>query len=272
MGMPWVKLYTDFLDDPKVGFLSDAAQLLFVKLILMAGECDAEGYIANGETPLTQQQIAWRLRIAPESFAAALAELAQAGLVREDDGLILVTNFQKRQDRSQSEKREMWRERKRRQREAQNVTRESRVNHACVSPLEGEKNREREEREEDPIDGADAPSPTGDRPSPPVLSFQEWLTELQGRNKAATMVRMHAQLYPGRDPPDYGRIGAAARRIGSWSLLAKHLWDESSRPPVGDVFDYIERKHKRGGYRSNGSHAEELDEREREAIARAVHT
>jgi hypothetical protein len=162
MGMPWIKLYSDFLDDPKVGFLSDAAQLLFVKLVLLAGECDAEGYIANGETGLTSAQVAWRLRMPLPSFRESLSELERAGLVQDGD-MILVVNFQKRQDRSQSEKREMWRERKRRQRDSENVTRESPVTPASVPPLEreGERDQSRGEGEENasaqPTEPAPAP-------------------------------------------------------------------------------------------------------------------
>jgi hypothetical protein len=168
MGMPWVKLYTDLLDDPKVGFLSEGAQLLFVKLILLAGECDAEGYIANGEDPLTTQQIAWRLRIPPNEVKSRLAEIASAGLIEDEDGIILLINFQKRQGRSQSEKREAWRERKRKQRQArdsENVTRDTTVTPARVTPLEGEGEGEREKEGE----GEEEPPPS----SPAVAVWEE---------------------------------------------------------------------------------------------------
>jgi hypothetical protein len=63
---------------------------------------------------------------------------------------------------------------------------------------------------------------------------------------------MHSALYPGRDPPNYGRIGKTAQRVGGWALLARYLWIECTRPPVGCVLDFIEGKNKAGGYRSNG--------------------
>jgi len=179
MGMPWIKLYTDFLDDPKLGFLSDAAQLLFVKMLLLAGECDAEGYLVNGDEPLTLQQVAWRLRVNPATMKDPLAELEDAGLIEDDDGIFLVTNFQKRQGRSQSAKREMWRERKRRQRDNENVTGESRVTDAGVTPLEGEGEQNRAEEEE--RESRDPPPPArprkhDDPPTPACDVFEELTT------------------------------------------------------------------------------------------------
>jgi hypothetical protein len=150
MGMPWVKLYTELLDDAKIGFLSEGAQLLFVKLMLLAGECDAEGYLVNGNDPLTVEQIAWRLRLSPAIIAERLAELAGTEQVIVDDGIYLVVNFQKRQGRSQSEKREQWRRRKQRQRDKENVTGESRGTQAGVTPLEGEESRSEGEGEVTP--------------------------------------------------------------------------------------------------------------------------
>ena len=146
MGMPWVKLYVDLLDDTKLGFISEGAQLLFVKLILLAGDCDAEGYLVNGASPLTLSEIAWRLRVPIDTLRDRMAELEQAELVGHDEGegIFWVVNFQKRQGRSQSEKRALWRERKRRQKEPTENTAESRGNHAGITPLEGEREGERE--------------------------------------------------------------------------------------------------------------------------------
>ena len=156
-GMPWVKLYTELLDDPKVGRLSESAQLFFVKLILLAGECDAEGYLTNGEDPLDTEAICWRLRTDYEPTDAALTELRTAGFIEySDDGYWIICKFAERQGRSQNEKRAQWAERKRRQRERESrgtedvteedVTRESRGSHAGVTVTEGEGEREGEKK------------------------------------------------------------------------------------------------------------------------------
>jgi hypothetical protein len=117
-GMPWIKMWTETLDDPKLGMIDPATKWRFVELCLMAGESDSEGYIVNGDEAMTVETIAWRLRANPAEIGAAMEVLQGAGLLAQDpDGFWFVVNFEKRQGRSQSEKRKLWRERKRRQRE-----------------------------------------------------------------------------------------------------------------------------------------------------------
>ena len=181
MGMPWVKLWTDFLDDPKLGFVSDAAQLLFVKLMLLAGDCDAEGYLVNGDEPLTIEEIGWRLRINPATMQGPLTELTDAGLIKDDDGIILIVNFQKRQGRSQSEKREQWRKRKQRQRDKENVTGESPVTPASVTPLEGEGEETRSERESEGEGEKSVPPPPRFQKDNPPTPACDIITQLSGK-------------------------------------------------------------------------------------------
>jgi len=155
MGMPWIKLYTEILDEPKLGRLSDALKWRFVQLCLLAGECDAEGYLVSGTEAMPEDDIAWRLRLDVNELQKSLAELEGVGLVELDrDGDIwFVKNFSKRQGRSQSEKRKAWRERKQRQRDNEtDVTEESRVTpgpRVEQSRTEGEQSREEAEAERD---------------------------------------------------------------------------------------------------------------------------
>lgn len=114
--MPWVKFYTEILDDHKFGLLPDALKWRFVELCLLAGECDAEGYLANGDEAMSLEDIAWRLRRQPEELVSDLELLQQRGFISYEDDIWLIVNFAKRQGRRQSEKRQMWRERKQRQR------------------------------------------------------------------------------------------------------------------------------------------------------------
>ena len=116
--MPWVKVYTEFIDDPKIGRLNDSAKLRFVQLILMAGECDRDGYLMNGDEPLKVEDIAWRLRVDTKQLQADIKALIAGGMLHEEDGTYLVTNFVSRQGRSQDEKRAQWRDSKKRQKES----------------------------------------------------------------------------------------------------------------------------------------------------------
>lgn len=173
--MPWVKMYTEMLDDTKLGRLNNALRWRFVSLILLAGECDAEGYLTNGTGAMSTDDIAWRLRSHPAKLAKELATLVNVGLVANTDGGWQVIKFAERQGRSQSEQREMWRKRQAKHRhfdrgpswneeeisenvpetpeETPPVTRDSRVTHA--PRVEEEKSRE----EEDKDIGAKVPAP-----------------------------------------------------------------------------------------------------------------
>jgi len=268
--MPWIKLYTEMLDDPKLGRMDDAIKWRFVSLCLLAGECDANGYLVNGDSPLTVEDIAWRMREAPATIGASMEAMRGAGLLSCEDGAWCVVAFEKRQGRPQSEKRRQWRERKQRQRErsgdttgtTESVTRDSRVTHGVVTPLD----QEGEERrgEGDQSAGADAPSPDGDSP-PPVddvpegeqgapTTFQEWSDLLQAsKNRPADLVRMYEALYPGRDPPAFGYMGKVARQLGGAGRLAELLWQNSTRPPTGDVLAYCLQIGKRGKDNGNGT-------------------
>lgn len=170
--MPWVKMYIDFLDDPKIGRLSDRQKLRFMQLILIAGECDMDGMLVNGDTALKTEDIAWRIRADEKHVFDDIAALHAAGLVDISEA-INVVNFSKRQGRSQEERRAQWRESKRRVRGnphdvhngVQQESNESPVGVQLLEESREDKIREEERRGES---GASAPAPPpADPPSKP---------------------------------------------------------------------------------------------------------
>jgi len=144
--MPWVKIYTEILDDPKIARLGIQTKWRFIELLLVAGECDSEGYIVNGDEPLTIEDIAWRLRTTPEELQPDIDALLGIGIIDiEDDGALLIVNFSQRQGRSQAQKREQWRVRQQKSRESRArdsqeqeeiVTGDTNVTPELVTPLE----------------------------------------------------------------------------------------------------------------------------------------
>jgi hypothetical protein len=155
--MPWVKWWTESLDDPKFGALSDRCKWRFVEACLIAGECDQNGYLVLGEKPMTLADIAWRIRKSVEEIAPDYDTLINTGVIELcDDGAYFIPNFRKRQGRPQFEKREMWLERQNRHREnlsrvtKQDVTRDTSVTHASRGRGEKEEEKEKEEEEEAP--------------------------------------------------------------------------------------------------------------------------
>ncbi len=142
-GMPWVKLYTEILDDIKINRLTDDQKWRFIQLILMAAECDAEGALVTGDTPVTHEDVCFRLRCDAPKLKKDIEKLVAVGLVSIEDGIIVIANFTDRQGPTQEEKRKKWRERQRKRRER--VTKESPVTPERVTPLEEEEDKEGEE-------------------------------------------------------------------------------------------------------------------------------
>lgn len=159
--MPWIKLFVETLDDHKLGRLTELTRWRFVQMLLLAGECDAEGLLATSAGPMTAQDIGWRLRLDVAVLEKDLEEMRAAGLMDKSGKAWRVTHFADRQGRKQSEKREMWRERQKRKRDSRgshaSVTEESRVTHA--PRVEKRKSREEEEKIKDAGGEKNAPAP-----------------------------------------------------------------------------------------------------------------
>jgi len=78
-----------------------------------------------------------------------------------------------------------------------------------------------------------------DGPGPPPEAFCDWLKVIeQAKNRPASLQTMFRALYPGRSPPDYSYLGRVARQVGGAGRLAELLWQNSSRPPTGDILAY----------------------------------
>lgn len=116
--LPWIKLYTEIIDDPKLCRLSEAHKWRFVQLLALAGECDAQGYLCSSSAPLDPIEIAWRLRLDPTLLLSDLQALAQAHLIVRDEAVNAwyIPSFARRQSRPDEGARLYWREQKRRQR------------------------------------------------------------------------------------------------------------------------------------------------------------
>jgi len=154
-GMPWVKVYTEMLDDVKLSRLTDAQKWRFVQLILLGGECDAGGALVTGESRVTLNDVTWRLRCDEITLSQDIEEFKKLGLITVEKGVFVISKFQERQGPSQSEKREQWRKRQdaRRKRaikpDVGDVTRDSPESH----DIDEEKSRE--EEEEETVDAGD---------------------------------------------------------------------------------------------------------------------
>ena len=92
MAYDWAKLWIEMLDDRKTAALPDSSWRRFVECILLAMEKNEGGLLPS------VPDMAWRLRVTPETMNDDMTRLALGGLVElVDDGVWKVTNFAKRQ-------------------------------------------------------------------------------------------------------------------------------------------------------------------------------
>ena len=72
-------------------------------------------------------------------------------------------------------------------------------------------------------------------------TFEGWQKRVRGsQNSPATIREMITTLYPDHDPPAYAYIAKVAKRLGGAGRLAELLWQNSTRPPTGDILAYCQ--------------------------------
>ena len=97
MGMPWFRLYSEMIDDPKIGTLSDAEFRLWVEILCLACE-NGNG----GDTNLTVSETEWKLRKAVSETVKKLLHIGIVTFQKRSDGqeTLCVPKWNKRQLRS----------------------------------------------------------------------------------------------------------------------------------------------------------------------------
>ena len=107
--MPYMKLYTTYLDDIDFIELERAARSLYWDLYLLAWNADAGGDLLNRETgkPLTIRHIALRLRDEAATLEKDLAALSGAGFISRHGDTWRISRYQDEQD-NQEAMRNSW--------------------------------------------------------------------------------------------------------------------------------------------------------------------
>lgn len=108
MSLPWIKLYCEILDDPKMGRMSEFVFARCIKLFLIAGREGKDGMLPPVEDML------WTMRLDESKLLLTLHELEEVGVTSQDPvGNWYIVNFQKRQSLCDSTERvRAFRERK----------------------------------------------------------------------------------------------------------------------------------------------------------------
>jgi DNA-binding transcriptional regulator YhcF (GntR family) len=93
--MKWFRMYTDVLDDVKINSISPFSFKIFVFLMsILTSEDHSCGKIPD------EKSVSWRLRVGGNKLKKAIDELEKYGMVKRDNGAIIVVNWDKRQFKS----------------------------------------------------------------------------------------------------------------------------------------------------------------------------
>ena len=119
----WIKIKTNMFDDEKMDFITslpeaDAIIVIWVRLLSLAGKCNAGGYIYLTEKiPYTDDMLSHKFRKPINIIKLALNTLNKLGMIEYDEGIIFLTNWVKHQNIEGLEKiKERDKERKRKER------------------------------------------------------------------------------------------------------------------------------------------------------------
>ena len=181
MGVSWIKIITSIFDDEKIKIIDsmpdhDAILVIWIKLLTLAGKCNARGCLLISDSlPYTDEMLSAVFSRPLNTVKMALGIFEQLGMICRSDAIQLV-NWEKHQNEAALEIiRDNERDRKRIQRSRQRLQitdkKESPVNVPDTVPdmshdvrildieLEGDTEREEENKEEPHFSKAEALNP-----------------------------------------------------------------------------------------------------------------
>jgi len=132
----WIKITINMFEDEKIDFIeslpeADAILIIWIKLLTLAGKCNANGFIFLTEKiPYTEEMLAHKFRRPLSTVKLALETFLRLEMIQVDDkGYLKVTNWEKHQNVDRLNKiREQTRERVQRYRERQKLLEEAKEN------------------------------------------------------------------------------------------------------------------------------------------------
>ena len=141
----WIKITTNMFEDEKIDFIeslpeADAILIIWIKLLTLAGKCNANGFIFLTENiPYTPEMLSHRFRRPLNTVKLALDTLNKLEMVQlSEDGFLKITNWEKHQNIEGMEKiREQNRIRKQRQREKQKLLEQEKSRDCHVTVTHG---------------------------------------------------------------------------------------------------------------------------------------
>ena len=122
MPLPWIKMWIEALDDPKLLRLTLAERAAWWSLLQLAGKCDGEGKLVIGKAAMEIEEIADALHCKPGEDRKALDSMiekmeSRGSLAWNGQHILTITHWEERQWVPPSSTREAQAQRKRDQRE-----------------------------------------------------------------------------------------------------------------------------------------------------------
>lgn len=106
-----------------------------------------------------------------------------------------------------------------------------------------------------PTGGAEAPIPEQLSMKDQFYQMLKELEDTPANKRVAKLMGIYVHCYGDKNLPDYGKLGAVAKKIGSAGRLAEMMWLNTTKQITGDPLDYIvacERNRKKGSTNGNG--------------------
>lgn len=100
----WIKITTNMFEDEKIDFIeslpeADAILVIWVKLLTLAGRCNAGGFIFLTEKiPYTLEMLSHKFRRPLNTVKLALKTLGELEMIIFDDGYLKIKNWEKHQN------------------------------------------------------------------------------------------------------------------------------------------------------------------------------
>ncbi len=99
---PWLKMWVEWIDDPKMDRLSLEEQGAWWRLVSLAHRCAAGGRIITGGVSLSVEEILKTLKVSDpheqEAFRRMVDKMTSWGSLQKDGGALFITNYKKRQE------------------------------------------------------------------------------------------------------------------------------------------------------------------------------
>lgn len=99
---PWLKMWVEWLGDPKIDSLSLAQQGAWWRLVSLAHQCADDGALTVGGTPLSTEEIMKTLKITDEAdrqvFLTMIEKMKARGSLHWNSNTLVVTHYKDRQE------------------------------------------------------------------------------------------------------------------------------------------------------------------------------